>query len=124
MASGAAADSIALTWKAPADPSITGYDVYEHVRHVVYGGKGGSRSYYTDTLLDTNLPATSVVVPGLATGTFHAYFVTSVNATGQSIASALATGETWIAPTLNDGPNIFLLSVGALGPGPWPRRPA
>ncbi|MBI3409433.1 MAG: Ig-like domain repeat protein [Planctomycetes bacterium] len=118
LATGASASAIALTWNAPPDATVTGYDVFERIRHVIHQPKGSSRAYYTFNLIASNLTSTSDTVTGLATGSFHTYLVTSVNSTGQSPYSAPATGETWVAPSFSNGPTAFLLSSGAVWSGP------
>src|SRR6516162_5433850 len=91
-ATGISASAIALTWHAPPDPTITGYDVYEKV--IVYHS-----TFYV--LIAANVPNTFDTVSGLATGSSHTYLVKSVNATGLSPYSDPATGRTWSAPTLS-----------------------
>src|SRR5262245_49256764 len=113
QAVGVSASAISLTWNAPPDPSVTGYDLYEKVRHVVYQPKGGSRSYYTFDLRASNLTTTSDTLTGLATGSSHTYLVTSVSPAGQSPYSDPAVGRTWIAPSMPYGPSTVLLSNGA-----------
>jgi hypothetical protein len=120
VATGDSASSIALTWNAPPDPSITGYDVIEKVWIPgTHGGKGsGTGGHYAYNLIAGNVTGTSDEISGLKTGSFHTYLVTSVNATGQSPYSDPATGETWVAPTFSNGPSIFLLPIGAVWSGP------
>src|SRR6516165_10328297 len=101
-ATGISASAIALTWHAPPDPTITGYDVYEKV--IVYHS-----TFYV--LKAANVPNTSDTVSGLATGSSHTYLVKSVNSTGLSPYSDPATGRTWIAPTLSP---YVVLSNGTL----------
>src|SRR6516165_7549526 len=92
QAVGISASAISLTWHAPPDPSITGYDVYAKVINYRW------TSY---VLIAANVPNTSDTVSGLATGSHHTYLVKSVNSTGLSPYSDPATGFTWIAPTLS-----------------------
>jgi hypothetical protein len=109
-ATGVSASALSLTWSAPPDPSITGYDVYEKVTHSAGGGKGSHGSYTTYNLIAANVPSTFDTITGLATGSSHDYLVKSVNATGLSPYSNDAVGRTWIAPTLS--PVYVLLSNG------------
>jgi hypothetical protein len=92
QATGTSASAISLTWKAPPDPSITGYDVYAKVINYRW------TSY---VLIAANVSNTFDTVSGLATGSSHTYLVKSVNSTGLSPYSDPATGRTWIAPTLS-----------------------
>jgi len=92
QATGISASAISLTWNAPPDPSITGYDVYAKVINF---------RWTTYVLIAANVPNTFDTVSGLATGSSHTYLVKSVNATGLSPYSDPATGRTWSAPTLS-----------------------
>jgi hypothetical protein len=102
QAVGISASAISLTWHAPPDPSITGYDVYAQVINY---------RWTTYVLIAANVPNTFDTVSGLATGSSHTYLVKSVNATGLSPYSDPATGRTWIAPTLSQ---YVVLSTGTL----------
>src|SRR6516165_3421549 len=102
QAVGISASAISLTWHAPPDPSITGYDVYAKVINYRW------TSY---VLKAANVPNTFDTVSGLTTGSSHTYVVKSVNATGLSPYSDPATGRTWIAPTLSP---YVQLSTGTL----------
>ena len=92
QATGISASAISLTWNAPPDPSITGYDVYAKVINF---------RWTTYVLIAANVPHTFDTISGLATGSSHTYLVKSVNSTGLSPYSDPATGRTWIAPTLS-----------------------
>jgi hypothetical protein len=118
VAVGASASSIALTWTPPPDLSVTGYDVYEKVHHVIHQPKGTGRSYDTYNLIASNLTTPADTITGLAIGSSHTYLVTSVNASGQSIYSAPALGMTWVAPRFTNGSNTVLLSSGAVWSSP------
>jgi hypothetical protein len=112
-AAGASASSIALTWNASTDPSVTGYDVY--LRTWVHGTHGGG--YYKYTQEASNLTTNSDTLTGLYPG-WYTYLVTAVNATGQSLYSYPATAETWVAPTLLYGGTYYKLSSGYEATGP------
>jgi hypothetical protein len=101
QAVGVSASAISLTWHAPPDPSVTGYDVYEKIVRSAGGGKGSHGSITTYNLVAANVPNTFDTVSGLATGSSHDYLVKSVNATALSPYSNDAVGRTWIAPTLS-----------------------
>ena len=119
-AAGVSASAIALTWNPSADPTVTGYDVYEKVWFAPpHGGKGSpTGGHYVFNLLASNLHATSDTVGVQKAGSYHTYFVTAVAASGQSPYSLPATGESWAAPSFLNGPTIFLLSGGAVWSGP------
>src|SRR5262249_50919994 len=74
VAVGASASSISLTWTPPPETSITGYDVYEQVRHVTYAGRGSTRATYTYPLIASNLTSPTDTVTGLTPGSSHTYF--------------------------------------------------
>jgi hypothetical protein len=101
QAVGISASAISLTWSAPPDPSVTGYDVFERIVSSAGGGKGSRGSITTYHQIATNLTTTFDTVSGLATGSSHTYLVKSVNSTGLSPYSDPATGRTWIAPALS-----------------------
>lgn len=116
LASGISASAISLSWNAVKDPTVSGYDVYSKVWHSPGGASRGG-GHYVYTLLAANLTAPSDTITGLATGSTHAYVVTALNSTGQSVYSLPASAETWVAPTFANGPNGFLLSSGSLFSG-------
>ena len=111
QATGISASAISLTWSAPPDPSITGYDVYERVVNF---------RWTTYVLKDANVPNTFDTFSGLATGSSHTYLVKSVNSTGLSPYSDPASGRTWIAPglspyvELSDGTLWYLPTYGPI----------
>jgi hypothetical protein len=119
-ATGVSASAIALSWNAPPDPSITGYDVLEKIWIPgSHGPKGsGSGGHYSYAPVGSNVTDTTDTITGLRTGSFHTYLVTAVNATGQSPYSDVATGQTWFAPSLPYGSSTFVLSSGAVWSGP------
>jgi hypothetical protein len=119
QAAGVSASAISLTWSAPPDPSVTAYNVFEKVWIPgTHGGKGSpTGGHYVYNLVGGNVPTTFDTVAGLKTGSTHTYLVTSVSPAGQSPYSDLASGETWIAPSMGYGQE-FLLSSGALWSGP------
>jgi hypothetical protein len=120
VATGASATAIALTWNASPDPTVTGYDVVEKVWVPgTHGGKGSpTGGHYVYNSVATNLTRPADTITGLKVGSSHTYLVTAVNASGQSLDSLPATGETWVAPKFANGPTIFLLSSGAVWSGP------
>jgi hypothetical protein len=111
---GTSASSIQLSWHKSADATVTGYDVYEKV----WVHMGHYDGHYVYNSVGANLATHSETISGLASGSLHTYVVTAVNATGESLYSLTATGETWVAPTFANGPTIFLLSSGAVWSGP------
>src|SRR5437764_8932533 len=64
-AAGASATSISINWDASADPSVTSYDIYERVHHVIHQPKGSPRSYDTYDMRGANLPLTNDTIGGL-----------------------------------------------------------
>jgi hypothetical protein len=120
QAAGTSASAIALSWNASTDPTVTGYDVIERVWiNGVHDprGSGGTPGHYAYNTIASTLTTPSDTFSGLASGSFHTYLVTAVNASGQSLYSVPAPGETWVAPTFANGPNIFLLGGGAVWSG-------
>ncbi len=117
VATGVSPSSITVTWKANADTAVTGYDVFERIFIKGIGGKGSHPGHYVYNTIATNLTATTDTITGLVGGTFHTYVVAAVDPAGVSGYSALATAETWVAPTLSLG-NAFLLSNGAVFSSP------
>jgi hypothetical protein len=113
VATGTSASSIALTWNASTDPSVTGYDVY--LRTWIHGFHGGG--YYKYTQEASNLTTNSDTLTGLSPGTYT-YLVTDVNSVGQSLYSYPATAETWVAPTVLYGGTYYKLSSGYEATGP------
>jgi hypothetical protein len=118
LATGNSSSSIALTWHASGDPTVTGYDVYAKVWVRTGGPKGSSGGHYAYHLLAANLTTTSDTLTGLAAGSIHAYVVSALNSAGQSLFSYAARAETWIAPRLLYGSNYFQLSSGFECSGP------
>jgi hypothetical protein len=117
-ATGISASAIALKWNAPPDPTVTGYDVIAKTFVVAGGGKGSHSGHYVYQVVATNLATTADTITGLVAGSTHSYVVTALGPGGMSGYSAPATAETWFAPRFSNGPNIFLLSSGALWSGP------
>jgi hypothetical protein len=119
VATGVSPSQIGLTWAPSPDPTVTGFDVIEKVWIAgIHGGKGsGGGGHWAYNQVASNLTDTSATLSGLAVGSTHTYMVTAVNADGQSLYSVPAAAETWIAPSFANGPNIFLLSNGALWSG-------
>jgi hypothetical protein len=111
VATGASASTIALTWNASTDPTVTGYDVYLRTWFGYHGG-----GHYVYTSVASNLSTPSDTVTGLTSGRRDTYVVTAVSAAGQSPYSYAATGETWIAPFL-DG-NYYHSITGFESSGP------
>lgn len=120
VATGISSSAISITWNASTDPQVTGYDVYSKTWVVgPHGGKGsGGSGHYVYSLLGANLTKPTDTISGLLSGTYHTYLVTTAHATSQSQYSLPASAETWVAPAFANGPNIFLLSVGAVWSGP------
>jgi hypothetical protein len=115
VAKGISASAIALTWNPDTGTVVTGYNVTE--KFWVSGGRTGGGIWHYNPIV-SNLKAASYTVTGLATGTHHIYVITAVNSAGKSFYSLPATGQTWFAPVLRDGPNYYELSDGALATGP------
>jgi hypothetical protein len=86
------------------DPTVTGYDVYA----VTVVGRPPHTVY---TLVASNVTTNSDTLTGLTRG-LHAYVVTALSSTGQSLYSYAATASTWIAPQLSYGPDYVQLSSG------------
>jgi hypothetical protein len=97
VATAASASSIALTWNASTDPTVTGYDVYLRT-FFAYPHGGG---HYVYTSVASNLTTPSDTVTGLASNSKDTYVVTAVSAAGQSPYSYAATARTWVAPFLD-----------------------
>jgi hypothetical protein len=112
---GISTSALALTWNPNTDTTVTGYNVTE--KFWVSGGRTGGGSWHYNPIV-SNLTTTSYTVTGLATGSHHNYVITAVNSSGKSFYSLPATGQTWFAPVLRDGPNYYELSDGALSTGP------
>jgi hypothetical protein len=105
VATGTSSSSITLNWDASKDPSVTGYDVYEKVL------VGANRYWhYVYNRVASNLTTNSDTLTGLTRGS-HAYVVTDLNSSGQSMYSYLVAASTWIAPGLGD---YVQLSTGQL----------
>jgi hypothetical protein len=112
---GISTSALALTWNPNTDTAVTGYNVIE--KFWVSGGRTGGGSWHYNPIA-TNLKTTSYTVTGLATGSHRNYVITAVNSSGKSFYSLPATGQTWFAPVLVDGPNYYELSDGAVSTGP------
>jgi hypothetical protein len=93
VANGISASAIALSWNASSDPTVTGYDVYEHV--FTGGGRG---AHWVWSLIASNLTTHSDTVTGI-TGS-HTFVVTALNSSGPSLYSYPASAATWSAPSL------------------------
>jgi hypothetical protein len=113
VATGASASSIALSWNASNDPSVTGYNVYEKVWFGLHGG------YWKYNRIASGLTTNSDTITGIATGSSHHYVVTDVNSVGESLYSYTATAKPWTAPVLV-APGDFRLSSGSETTGPAP----
>jgi hypothetical protein len=114
-ASGASANSIQISWNPSADPTVTSYNVTEKITHHVIS-KSGGYTYYTYNLVGSNLTTDSDTVSVVA-GSTHSYIVQSLNPNGLSAYSLVATGTTWVAPSLPYGTE-FLLTSGAVSSSP------
>jgi hypothetical protein len=110
VATGTSTSTIAVTWNASTDPTVTGYDVYV-VTHGIHGG-----TFYT--VVGSNLTTTSDTITGLYSGSRDTYVVTAVSAAGQSLYSYAATATTWVAPFL-DG-TYYQATSGYESSGPAP----
>jgi hypothetical protein len=113
-ASGASPTSITVSWNVAADPSVTGYNVYERTAYHSPKGSGGGFLY---RLLSSNQSDATYTAGGLTAGSSHTYVVTAIDANLglASGYSAAASGRTWVPPSL---PSDYLLPSGALFSGP------
>jgi hypothetical protein len=111
-AKGASTSSIALSWNPVYDPAGVTYNITEQKWVSNGGGKGSHGGHYVYTGIASGVTTTSYTVGGLTTGSSHTYYITAVDkATSiQTAPSAVATGQTWIAPTLSQ----FVLWGGAV----------
>jgi hypothetical protein len=108
-ATGASTSSLALSWSATTDPSVSSYNVYQ--RFFIHSPRGSGGSYVY-SLIASNVTANSFLVTGLGSGKGGTYVVKAVTTAGVASAnSAPASGETWVAPAL---PTDFLLTNGAV----------
>jgi hypothetical protein len=114
IAAGASSTSIAVSWNASTDPSITGYNVYERTVYHSPRGSGGGFRY---RLLSSNQPETTYVANGLVAGSSHTYVVTALDANlGLTSGYSTAAGsKTWVPPSLQPD---YLLPSGAVFSGP------
>lgn len=82
-------EQIALTWAAPTNGPITGYNVY---RGTSPGGEGSSP-------IQTGITSTSYTDSGLTNGTTYYYTVTAVNSAGEGPQSNEASATPLPPPT-------------------------
>jgi hypothetical protein len=111
-ATAASTSSIALSWNPVYDPAGVTYTVTEQKWVSSGGGKGSHGGYYVYTTVASGVTTAAVTIGGLATGSYHSYYVTAVDlATGISTArSVIASAQTWYLPTLSP----FVLLGGAV----------
>ena len=89
-AASATADSVTLTWGAPADPSITGYAILYRISAV--------QPDLGVLVNDTGSTNSTYVVHGLEPGTTYEFGVAALNGTGASAVSNLVTVSTKALP--------------------------